>query len=158
MAAAFRAAGMEPWDVHMSDLAAGRISLDGFRGLAACGGFSFGDVLGAGQGWSRSILYNARLRDLFLGFFHDQTSFALGVCNGCQMMSGLSELIPGAQAWPRFRRNLSEQFEARLSFVEVVQSPSILFQDMAGARLPVVVSHGEGRADWGGQVGRAARP
>lgn len=156
MAAAFRAAGMEPWDVHMSDLAAGRISLDGFRGLAACGGFSFGDVLGAGQGWSRSILYNARLRDLFLGFFHDPTSFALGVCNGCQMMSGLSELIPGAQAWPRFRRNQSEQFEARLSFVEVVQSPSILFQDMAGARLPVVVSHGEGRADWGG--GLAEQP
>jgi phosphoribosylformylglycinamidine synthase len=157
MAAAFHAAGMAPWDVHMSDLAAGRVSLEGFRGLAACGGFSFGDVLGAGQGWSRSILFNARLRDMFLGFFHDPNTFALGVCNGCQMMSGLVDIIPGAQAWPRFSRNRSEQFEARLSFVEVMPSPSILFQDMAGARLPVVVSHGEGRADWGADAAAAER-
>ncbi|MGA1083214.1 MAG: phosphoribosylformylglycinamidine synthase subunit PurQ, partial [Burkholderiaceae bacterium] len=148
MAAAFHAAGFEAWDVHMSDLAEGRVALKDFQGFVACGGFSFGDVLGAGQGWSRSILYNDQLRSQFVDFLASQDRFALGVCNGCQMVSGLAPIIPGAEHWPRFRRNLSEQFEARLSFVEVTDSPSAFFQDMAGARLPIVVSHGEGRADW----------
>jgi len=149
MAAAFEAAGFEPWDVHMSDLAEGRLSLTGFQGLAACGGFSFGDVLGAGRGWARSILYQPRLRELFSAFFADPQRFALGVCNGCQMMSTLAPIIPGAEHWPQFVRNRSEQFEARLSYVEITPSPSVFFQGMAGARLPVVVSHGEGRADFG---------
>jgi phosphoribosylformylglycinamidine synthase len=148
MAAAFDRAGFESWDVHMSDLASGRVDLLDFRGFVACGGFSFGDVLGAGQGWSRSILYNARLRDAFTDFFHRADRFALGVCNGCQMISGLASIIPGAAAWPRFVRNESEQFEARLSCVEIVHSPSLFFDGMQGARLPVVVSHGEGRAQW----------
>lgn len=148
MAAAFHAAGFEAWDVHMSDLAEGRVSLKDFQGFVACGGFSFGDVLGAGQGWSRSILYNDQLRGQFQAFLASQDRFALGVCNGCQMVSGLAPIIPGAEHWPRFKRNLSEQFEARLSFVEITDSPSAFFQDMAGARLPIVVSHGEGRADW----------
>lgn len=149
MAAAFHAAGFEPWDVHMSDLAEGRVSLDSFVGLAACGGFSYGDVLGAGRGWARSILYQPRLRDAFSAFFADTSRFALGVCNGCQMMSTLAPIIPGAQDWPVFERNRSEQFEARLSLVEIQPSASIFFQGMQGARLPVVVSHGEGRADFG---------
>ncbi len=148
MAAAFHAAGFESWDVHMSDLAEGRVDLKDFQGFVACGGFSFGDVLGAGQGWSRSIFYNPALRASFEAFLADESRFALGVCNGCQMLSSLASIIPGADHWPRFRRNLSEQFEARLSFVEVVESPSVFFRDMAGARLPIVVSHGEGRADW----------
>jgi phosphoribosylformylglycinamidine synthase len=148
MAAAFDRAGFEAWDVHMSDLASGRVNLLDFRGFVACGGFSFGDVLGAGQGWSRSILYNARLRDAFTDFFHSPDRFALGVCNGCQMISGLASIVPGAAAWPRFVRNESEQFEARLSCVEIVHSPSLFFDGMQGARLPVVVSHGEGRAQW----------
>ncbi|MGA0882182.1 MAG: phosphoribosylformylglycinamidine synthase [Burkholderiaceae bacterium] len=149
MAAAFEAAGFEPWDVHMSDLADGRVELGTFAGLAACGGFSYGDVLGAGRGWARSILFQPRLRDLFSAFFSDSSKFALGVCNGCQMMSALAPIIPGAEHWPRFERNRSEQFEARLSFVEIQPSPSLFFKDMQGARLPVVVSHGEGRADFG---------
>jgi phosphoribosylformylglycinamidine synthase len=145
MAAAFDAAGFEAWDVHMSDLLSGRIRLDQFAGLAACGGFSYGDVLGAGQGWAKTILFNEDLREQFARFFADNTRFALGVCNGCQMMSGLREIIPGAQDWPEFLRNESEQFEARLSMVEILESPSVFFKDMAGAVLPVVVSHGEGR-------------
>ncbi|MCX8145621.1 MAG: phosphoribosylformylglycinamidine synthase [Azovibrio sp.] len=146
MAAAFDKAGFESVDVHMSDIIAGRRSLKDFKGLVACGGFSYGDVLGAGLGWARTILMNERCRDEFSAFFARPDSFALGVCNGCQMMSALKELIPGAAAWPAFRRNLVEQFEARFVQVEVLDSPSLFFQGMAGSVLPIVVSHGEGRA------------
>ncbi len=150
MAAAFERAGFAPRDVHMSDLQAGRVLLADFHGLAACGGFSFGDVLGAGQGWAKSILFNDRLREAFAAFFERGGSFALGVCNGCQMMSHLAPIMPGAQCWPAFQRNRSEQFEARLVMVEIPDSPSIFFAGMAGSRLPVVVSHGEGRAEFAG--------
>ncbi|WP_288364482.1 phosphoribosylformylglycinamidine synthase subunit PurQ, partial [uncultured Spongiibacter sp.] len=119
-----------------------------FKGLAACGGFSYGDVLGAGEGWAKSILFNARARDVFQQFFNRQDSFALGVCNGCQMMSNLHSLIPGAEHWPHFVRNRSEQFEARVAMVEIPESPSILLSGMAGSRLPVAVAHGEGRAEF----------
>ena len=146
MAAAFHKAGFDAVDVHMSDLLAGRVSLKRFKGLAACGGFSYGDVLGAGGGWAASILHNARARDDFEAFFRRDDSFALGVCNGCQMMSRLAPIIPGAEDWPRFERNLSEQFEARFVLVEVPKTPSILFDGMAGSRMPIVVAHGEGRA------------
>lgn len=146
MAAAFERAGFESVDVHMTDLATGGLDLNGFSGLAACGGFSYGDVLGAGGGWARAILFNPQLRDLFADFFNRQDTFALGVCNGCQMLSQLQELIPGADHWPAFNRNRSEQFEARLSMVEVLESPSILFAGMGGARFPIAVAHGEGRA------------
>ena len=146
MAAAFDKAGFESVDVHMSDIIAGRRSLKEFKGLVACGGFSYGDVLGAGLGWARTILMNERCRDEFSAFFHRADSFALGVCNGCQMMSALKDLIPGASAWPAFRRNLVEQFEARFVQVEVLESPSLFFQGMEGSVLPIVVSHGEGRA------------
>ncbi|HUY03944.1 MAG TPA: phosphoribosylformylglycinamidine synthase, partial [Rhodocyclaceae bacterium] len=148
MAAAFERAGYAAFDVHMSDLQAGRVVLADFHGLAAAGGFSYGDVLGAGQGWAKSILFNARLRDQFAAFFARTDSFALGVCNGCQMMSQLKEIIPGADAWPSFQRNRSEQFEARLSLVEIPESPSLFLAGMSGSRLPVVVSHGEGRAEF----------
>ncbi len=148
MAAAFDRAGFTAIDVHMSDVADGRVSLTTFRGLAACGGFSYGDVLGAGEGWARSILFNARAHDEFAAFFSRSDTFALGVCNGCQMMAALKDLVPGAVAWPRFVRNTSEQFEARLVMVEVLPSPSMLFAGMEGSRLPVVVSHGEGRTHW----------
>ena len=146
MAAAFDRAGFDAHDVHMSDLLAGRVQLSDFKGLAACGGFSYGDVLGAGSGWAKSILFNAQLRDAFAAFFEREDSFALGVCNGCQMMSQLRDIVPGATHWPRFERNRSEQFEARFTMVEVVESPSILLRGMAGSKLPIVVSHGEGRA------------
>ena len=146
MAAAFDRAGFDTVDVHMSDIIAGRVQLADFKGLAACGGFSYGDVLGAGEGWAKSILFNPQARAEFEAFFARTDVFALGVCNGCQMMSNLSEIIPGAAAWPKFKRNASEQFEARFSMVEITDSPSILLADMAGSRLPVVVSHGEGRA------------
>jgi phosphoribosylformylglycinamidine synthase len=146
MAAAFDRAGFESHDVHMSDVISGRVSLAGFRGLAACGGFSFGDVLGGGEGWAKSALYNARARDEFASFFGRGDTFALGVCNGCQMMAAMKELIPGAEAWPRFVKNVSEQFEARLVTVEVLASPSIFFLGMEGSRIPVVTAHGEGRA------------
>ena len=145
MAAAFDAAGFTPVDVHMSDILSGRVSLTEFKGLAACGGFSYGDVLGAGGGWAKSILFNPRARDEFAAFFQRTDRFALGVCNGCQMMSQLHELIPGAEAWPRFERNLSEQFEARFVMAEILDSPSLFFEGMAGSMLPIVVSHGEGR-------------
>ena len=148
MAAAFDRAGFTSIDVHMSDIIYGRVSLQEFKGLVACGGFSYGDVLGAGGGWAKSILYNQRARDEFAAFFVRQDSFALGVCNGCQMLSGLTEIIPGSEHWPRFMRNTSEQFEARVVMVEVQPSPSIFFTDMAGSRLPVVVAHGEGRAEF----------
>jgi phosphoribosylformylglycinamidine synthase len=146
MAAAFARAGFTPVDVHMSDIIAGRVKLKGFKGLAACGGFSYGDVLGAGGGWAASILHNERARNEFQAFFERADSFALGVCNGCQMMSRLKDIIPGAEHWPRFERNLSEQFEARFVMVEVPETPSILFDGMAGSRMPIVVAHGEGRA------------
>ena len=141
-------AGFETYDVHMTDLQAGRARLDDFSGFVACGGFSYGDTLGAGEGWARSILFNAQLADQFATFFARPDVFALGVCNGCQMMAALVVLIPGAEAWPRFTKNRSEQFEARLSLVEVLPSPSIFFADMAGSRLPIAVAHGEGFADF----------
>jgi len=146
MAAAFMAADFEAVDVHMSDLETGRARLDQFQGLVACGGFSFGDVLGAGQGWARSILFNEALAEQFERFFHDPTRFALGVCNGCQMLASLKSIIPGSSAWPTFGPNRSAQFEARLSLVEVVESRSLFFAGMAGSRLPVATAHGEGRA------------
>jgi phosphoribosylformylglycinamidine synthase len=148
MAAAFHRAGFEAVDVHMSDILAGRISLADFRGLAACGGFSYGDVLGAGEGWAKSILFHSRAREDFARFFDRVDSFALGVCNGCQMMANLRELIPGAGHWPRFVRNRSESFEARLALVRVEESPSVLLAGMAGARLPIAVAHGEGQAEF----------
>lgn len=147
MAAAFDRAGFRAVDVHMSDLLAGRVDLADMKGLVACGGFSYGDVLGAGEGWAKSVLYNEGLRDAFNRFFFREDTFALGVCNGCQMLSNLKDLIPGAEHWPRFVRNLSEQFEARTSLVEVQDSPSILLRDMAGTRLPIAVAHGEGRVE-----------
>jgi len=150
MAAAFARAGFEAVDVHMSDVLAGRASLGDFAGLVACGGFSYGDVLGGGGGWARSILYNRRAREAFEAFFARGDTFALGVCNGCQMMAQLSELIPGTGHWPRFVRNASEQFEGRLVAAEVTPSPSIFLDGMVGSRLPIVVAHGEGRASWGG--------
>ncbi|MFC3625165.1 phosphoribosylformylglycinamidine synthase [Vogesella amnigena] len=146
MAAAFTRAGFEAVDVHMSDIIAGRVQLADYKGLAACGGFSYGDVLGAGEGWAKSILFNSLAREQFEAFFGRGDTFALGVCNGCQMMSNLSDIIPGAQYWPKLKRNASEQFEARFAMVEVTESPSIFLQDMIGSKLPVVVSHGEGRA------------
>lgn len=144
MAAAFDRAGFDAVDVHMSDLIAGHLSLAGFQTLVACGGFSYGDVLGAGEGWAKSILFNNQVRDEFAAFFARQDTLSLGVCNGCQMMSNLYELIPGAELWPRFVRNRSERFEARFSLVEVAKSPSLLLQDMVGSRMPIAVSHGEG--------------
>ncbi|HNP63098.1 MAG TPA: phosphoribosylformylglycinamidine synthase [Woeseiaceae bacterium] len=146
MAAAFLRAGFAAVDVHMSDLLSGTDVLDNYQGVVACGGFSFGDVLGAGGGWAKSILYHSRTRDQFAAFFERKDTFALGVCNGCQMMSHLRELIPGAEHWPQFLRNTSEQFEARLSLVEVVESPSLFLAGMAGSRIPIATSHGEGRA------------
>ena len=148
MAAAFERAGFAPCDVHMSDLQAGRVHLADFKGFAACGGFSYGDVLGAGQGWAKSVLFHGRLRDEFTAFFERGDSFALGVCNGCQMMAHFAPIIPGAQDWPSFQRNRSEQFEARVVMVEIPPSPSIFLAGMAGSKLPVVVSHGEGRAEF----------
>ena len=156
MAAAFERAGFAPYDVHMSDLQAGRVHLADFKGFAACGGFSYGDVLGAGQGWAKSVLFNKRLRDEFSTFFERTDSFALGVCNGCQMMAHLAPIIPGAQDWPTFQRNRSEQFEARVVMVDIPSSPSIFLGGMAGSALPVVVSHGEGRAE--SAVGRNGNP
>jgi len=148
MAAAFDRAGFAAFDVHMSDIISGRVSLKDFAGFVACGGFSYGDVLGAGEGWAKSILFNARARDEFSTFFARTDSFALGVCNGCQMMSNLRELIPGASHWPHFVRNKSEQFEARLAMVEVLQSPSLFFNGMAGSQMPIAVAHGEGYAEF----------
>ena len=148
MAAAFDRAGFDCVDLHMSDIISGRRELEEFQGLVACGGFSFGDVLGAGRGWANSVMFNARARDQFDAFFHRDDTFALGVCNGCQMMSGLKTIIPGAESWPSFQRNRSEQFEARLLQVEVLDSPSIFLDSMAGSKLPLVVAHGEGRAEF----------
>lgn len=148
MAAAFNRAGFTCVDVHMSDVLSGRVKLDDFKGFAACGGFSYGDVLGAGEGWAKSILFNSTAADEFSKFFNRKDTFALGVCNGCQMMSTLAPLIPGADNWPRFVTNLSERFEARFVEVEIQDSPSVLFAGMKGSKLPIVVSHGEGRAEF----------
>ena len=155
MAAAFTRAGFDAYDVHMSDLMAGRVHLADFKMLAACGGFSYGDVLGAGEGWAKSILFHPALRDQFAAFFADPNTLTLGVCNGCQMVSNLAEIIPGTAGWPKFKRNLSEQFEARLSMVHVPKSASLILNEMQGSSLPVVVSHGEGRVDFalhGGKI------
>jgi phosphoribosylformylglycinamidine synthase len=146
MAAAFTRAGFDAFDVHMTDLQNGRYRLDEFCGFAACGGFSYGDVLGAGRGWATSILFNANLRDQFAAFFANPKKFALGACNGCQMLAALKSIIPGAENWPSFERNASEQYEARMATLEVIESPSIFLKGMAGSRIPVVVAHGEGRA------------
>ncbi len=152
MAAAFMKAGFEAIDVHMSDLLSSRVDLSMFKGLVACGGFSYGDVLGAGQGWAKSILFNTKMSDMFQTFFQRQDAFSLGICNGCQMLSHLKELIPGAEHWPQFVRNRSEQFEARLSLVKIENSSSIFMQGMSGSYLPVVVSHGEGQAVFDSEV------
>lgn len=148
MAAAFDRAGFNAIDVHMSDILSGRVSLDEFKGLVACGGFSYGDVLGAGEGWAKSILFNSRARDGFQAFFERKDSFSLGVCNGCQMMSNLHELIPGTEFWPHFVRNRSEQFEARVAMVQVQESASIFLRGMAGSRMPIAIAHGEGHAEF----------
>jgi phosphoribosylformylglycinamidine synthase len=148
MAYAFAQAGFESHDVHMTDLQTGRASLKDFQGLVACGGFSYGDTLGAGIGWARSITFNPLLSDEFKAYFSRSDTFGLGVCNGCQMFAELADIIPGAQNWPRFTTNQSERFEARLSMVEVLPSPSLFFQDMAGSRMPIAVAHGEGFANF----------
>ena len=148
MAYAFTEAGFDAYDVHMTDLQSGRAQLADFRGVVACGGFSYGDTLGAGIGWARSITFNPALSDQFKGFFARQDTFGLGVCNGCQMFAELADIIPGAEAWPRFTTNQSERFEARLSLVEVLESPSLFLQGMAGSRLPIAVAHGEGFANF----------
>ena len=148
MAAAFNRAGFDAIDVHMSDIINKNLSLDDFKGLVACGGFSYGDVLGAGEGWAKTILFNARARDVFTEYFNREDTFSLGVCNGCQMMANIKDLIPGAEHWPHFVRNQSEQFEGRFSLVEVMQSPSILLAGMAGSRMPIAVAHGEGLAEY----------
>jgi phosphoribosylformylglycinamidine synthase len=148
MAAVFHRSGFAPVDVHMTDLIAARVRLDEFAGLVACGGFSYGDVLGAGEGWAKSILFNPKLRAQFEAFFAREDSFTLGVCNGCQMMAALKALVPGASHWPRFVRNRSEQFEGRVGLVEVLPSPSIFLGGMAGSVMPIAVAHGEGRAEF----------
>jgi phosphoribosylformylglycinamidine synthase len=148
MAYAFTLAGFEAVDVHMTDLQTGRVSLADFAGVVACGGFSYGDTLGAGIGWARSIVFNERVAEQFKSFFARPDTFGLGVCNGCQMFAELADIIPGAQAWPRFTTNQSERFEARLGLVEVLDSPSLFFKGMAGARLPIAVAHGEGFANF----------
>jgi phosphoribosylformylglycinamidine synthase len=141
-------AGFTAVDVHMSDLIAGRFKLDDFQGIIAVGGFSYGDVLGAGEGWAKTILFNPALSDQFAKFFNRKDTFGLGICNGCQMMSNLKPLIPGAHAWPKFTTNKSEKFEARFAMVEVLDSPSIFFNGMAGTQTPIAVAHGEGFADF----------
>jgi phosphoribosylformylglycinamidine synthase len=148
MAYVMAKAGFESVDVHMTDLQQGRANLAGFAAFVACGGFSYGDTLGAGEGWARSIMFNPRLAEQFQAFFARRDTLALGVCNGCQMMAALAPFIPGADAWPRFTRNKSEQFEARFSQVEVLDSPSVFFTGMAGSVLPIAVAHGEGFADF----------
>jgi phosphoribosylformylglycinamidine synthase len=156
MAAAFDRAGFTCIDVHTNDIINGSQSLKDFQGLAACGGFSYGDVLGAGGGWAKSIRFNPRAYDEFSEFFHRQDTFALGVCNGCQMMAQLSDLIPGAENWPTFTINESEQFEARLTMVEIPDNPSIFLQNMSGSKLPIVISHGEGKAQFNNKIDNIA--
>jgi phosphoribosylformylglycinamidine synthase len=156
MAAVFERVGFESHDVHMSDVLAGRVSLEDFRGLVACGGFSYGDVLGAGEGWAKSILYHAGAREQFQKFLDRHDTFTLGVCNGCQMFAALKEIIPGADHWPRFVRNRGEQFEGRFSLVELQPSPSIFLAGMDGSMLPIAVAHGEGRAEFASDAAAAA--
>jgi len=156
MASAFDRAGFTAIDVHMSDLIAGRVDLATMQGLVACGGFSYGDVLGAGRGWATSILETAELRAAFERFFARGDTFSLGVCNGCQMLSQLKPIIPGAQHWPRLLRNRSEQFEARFGLLEVEDSPSLFFAGMAGSRIPVAIAHGEGRVQFDAAADRRA--
>ncbi len=156
MAAALERAGFEPHDVHMTDLFEGRRRLADFRGLVACGGFSYGDVLGAGEGWAKSILFHPDMREQFSRFFSRTDAFALGVCNGCQMLAALKDVIPGTTHWPRFVRNRGEQFEGRFSLIEVVESPAVLLAGMAGSRFPVAVAHGEGRAEFADEADAAA--
>ena len=156
LAAAFDRAGFAAYDVHMTDVLAGRETLQRFQGLAAGGGFSYGDVLGAGEGWAKSILFNPRARDAFAAFFDRADTFALGICNGCQMMSNLHELIPGTAHWPHFVRNRSEQFEARFVMLEVLPTPSLFLRDMAGSRIPVATAHGEGYAEFRDDAHRRA--
>ena len=148
MAVAFYKAGFEAVDVHMTDLISGQMGLDDFRGLVACGGFSYGDVLGAGGGWAKSILFNPKVKEHFEDFFNHSETFTLGVCNGCQMLSQLKDIIPGAGHWPHFVKNLSEQFEARLSLVEITKSSSLFLRGMEGSILPIATSHGEGRTQY----------
>ncbi|HUG11154.1 MAG TPA: phosphoribosylformylglycinamidine synthase subunit PurQ, partial [Opitutaceae bacterium] len=152
MAAAFTRAGFRAVDVHMTDILSGRVSLRDFRGLAACGGFSYGDVLGAGEGWAKSILFNNRARDEFEAFFARDDAFALGVCNGCQMMSNLHSIIPGSGHWPRFVQNRSERFEARFASLKIERSPSVFFAGMGGSVIPIAVAHGEGFAEFADTV------
>ena len=156
MAYAFYRAGFAAVDVHMTDLIEARQTLAGFHGLVACGGFSYGDVLGAGGGWAKTILHNPKLAAMFVEFFARADSFALGVCNGCQMMSHLRSIIPGARHWPRFERNASEQFEGRLVQVDLPPSPSLFFDGMAGSRIPIANAHGEGRATFAHEDDRRA--
>jgi phosphoribosylformylglycinamidine synthase len=156
MAAAFRRAGFEAVDVHMTDLIHGRTDLSAFSGAVACGGFSFGDVLGAGRGWAATFRYNARTRDALARFTSRSDTFMLGVCNGCQVLGELADLLPGAAGWPRFVRNRSEQFEARFVMLEVQRSPSIFFEGMAGSRIPIAVAHGEGYAQFADAAAIAA--
>ena len=156
MAAAFDRAGFSTVDVHMSDILGGRVDLGSFKGMAACGGFSYGDVLGAGEGWAKTILFNARARDQFAAFFARTDTFTVGMCNGCQMISNLRELVPGSSHWPRFVRNLSEQYEARVSLVRVEDSPSVVLTGMHGSQIPIVVAHGEGQAEFGDASGLGA--
>ena len=160
MAAVFTRAGFDAHDVHMTDLQSGRIAWTEFHGFVACGGFSYGDVLGAGRGWATSILFNPRAARPVRCFFAFTRKFALGVCNGCQMIATLRDIIPGAEHWPSFERNTCEQYEARLVTVEVLESPSIFFKGMAGSRLPIAVAHGEGRAVFAGgrRVKRCSSP
>jgi phosphoribosylformylglycinamidine synthase len=148
MAYAFKLAGFDAYDVHMTDLQTGRANLKDFKGVVACGGFSYGDTLGAGIGWARSITFNPLLSEQFKTFFERFDTFGLGVCNGCQMFAELADIIPGAQDWPRFTTNQSERFEARLSMVEVLDSPSVFFAGMSGLRMPIAVAHGEGFANF----------
>ena len=148
MAAAFAKAGFESIDVHMTDILSGRVSLKDFNGLVACGGFSYGDVLGAGEGWAKSILFNPKARAEFEAYFNRKDTFTLGVCNGCQMVSNLKDLIPGAKHWPRFVQNISERFEARYCSLKVEDTPAVLLKGMAGSVLPIAVAHGEGRAEF----------
>jgi phosphoribosylformylglycinamidine synthase len=155
-AAFFERAGFEPHDVHMTELLSGRRQLSEFRGLVACGGFSYGDVLGAGEGWAKSILFHELLREQFRDFFGRADRFALGICNGCQMFAALKSLIPGAEHWPRFVRNRSEQYESRFTLVEVRDSPSVLLSGMSGSFLPIAVAHGEGRAEFAGAAAAEA--
>ena len=155
MAAAFSQAGFDAYDVHMSEILSGNKSLKQFQGLAACGGFSYGDVLGAGRGWANSILLNSKAKDEFSEYFSRTDSFTLGVCNGCQMVSNLKEIIPGSQNWPSFEKNTSEQFEARLTSVKIEQTNSILFNGMEGSIMPIAIAHGEGRAKFTSQQSKA---